>query len=831
MANPVSHSYLLLLILFLTIHLSEELQFSQYQTLLKVQQLLGYPSALGSYSSNTDNCNIEPTPSLTLVCYEDSLTQLHVVGNKGFTSLPQNFSSDTLFATLGSLSSLKVLSLVSLGLWGPLPESIAQLSSLEILNISSNYFNGAIPVQVSHLKNLQSVVLDDNNFNGEIPNWVGSLQGLAVLSLKNNWFSGNLPTSVKSLVTLRVLDLSNNQLSGELPNLHNLSNLQVLHLENNTFGPHFPSLPTKLVSLVLRNNSFKLSVPSNISSFYQLQKLDLSFNGFVGPFPPSLLSLPSLNYLDISSNKFTGLLFKNFSCNDDLHFVNLSSNLLKGELPTCLRPKTRVVLYTRNCLSNENQDQLPSTFCSNEALAVNVTPQQQKHKRTTGTTVLVSSMGGVVGVLIVGVVILVVSQVHKKHVVKTPSKSTLENVISQAQNEDEVKTPKRSIMEHIISRVPDKHAVKTLSRSIKEQVMSRVNNKRIVKTPTRSIIEHVSSVNTAKLLTDARYISQTMKMGASFPAYRTFPLDELKEATNNFDASCFISEGPHGQIYKGVLSDGMHIAIRGMKIRKKHSPQTYMHHVELISKLRHSHLVSALGHSFECNQDDSNVNTIYLIFEFVPNKSLRSCVSGSSGEKLSWTQRIAAAIGVVKSIQFLHTGIVPGLYSNNLKITDILLDNNHNVKISSYNLPLYAENKRMVNNGTSPGLKGNLQARIKDADKHDVYDIGVILLEIILGRPIMFHNEVGTLKDLVSIKTDDIARRSIVDPVIHKECSDESLMTMMEICVRCLSSEPTNRPSVEDVLWNLQFAAQVQNTWKRDSNDNRDSPAPSSRET
>jgi hypothetical protein len=41
--------------------------------------------------------------------------------------------------------------------------------------------------------------------------------------------------------------------------------------------------------------------------------------------------------------------------------------------------------------------------------------------------------------------------------------------------------------------------------------------------------------------------------------------------------------------------------------------------------------------------------------------------------------------------------------------------------------------------------------RINDGDKNDVYDIGVILLEIILGRPIMFHNEVGILKDLVSI--------------------------------------------------------------------------------
>ena len=44
------------------------------------------------------------------------------------------------------------------------------------------------------------------------------------------------------------------------------------------------------------------------------------------------------------------------------------------------------------------------------------------------------------------------------------------------------------------------------------------------------------------------YISETMKMGASLPAYRTFALDELKEAANNFDASSFMSEGPHGQV-------------------------------------------------------------------------------------------------------------------------------------------------------------------------------------------------------------------------------------------------------------------------------------------
>lgn len=39
-----------------------------------------------------------------------------------------------------------------------------------------------------------------------------------------------------------------------------------------------------------------------------------------------------------------------------------------------------------------------------------------------------------------------------------------------------------------------------------------------------------------------------MKMGANLPAYRTFALEELKEATNNFGPSTFMGEGSHGEV-------------------------------------------------------------------------------------------------------------------------------------------------------------------------------------------------------------------------------------------------------------------------------------------
>lgn len=46
----------------------------------------------------------------------------------------------------------------------------------------------------------------------------------------------------------------------------------------------------------------------------------------------------------------------------------------------------------------------------------------------------------------------------------------------------------------------------------------------------------------------AEYISETMKMGSSLPAYRTFSLEELKEATDNFDDSTVLGEGSDGQV-------------------------------------------------------------------------------------------------------------------------------------------------------------------------------------------------------------------------------------------------------------------------------------------
>ena len=141
--------------------------------------------------------------------------------------MSENFSIDAFFTVLTKLSGLKVLSLVSLGLWGPFPTKISRLGSLEVLNVSSNFIYGAIPQQLVSLQNLSSLVLSDNLLNGTV-------------------------LDLKSLVLLRELNLSGNNL-----------------------GPNFPSLGKNLVTIVLNNNSLRSVIPLEVKNFNMLESAEI----------------------------------------------------------------------------------------------------------------------------------------------------------------------------------------------------------------------------------------------------------------------------------------------------------------------------------------------------------------------------------------------------------------------------------------------------------------------------------------------------------------------------------------------------------------------------
>ncbi|KAJ1386036.1 Protein kinase domain [Sesbania bispinosa] len=667
-----------ILVLFTPIP-SAQLTTSENRILLQVQRLLEYPQVLQEWTNFTNFCYLPPSPSLKIVCLNAE-------------TLSERFSIDSFFTVLTKLSNMKVLSLVSLGLWGPLPSKISRFWSL---------------------------VLVDNLFNGSVPN------------------------------------------------LRRLASLEELNLGGNRFGPEFPSVDKNLVKIILRNNSLRCQIPSQLMHVDKLQLFDISSNAIFGNIPSFLFSLPFLQHLNLAANQLSGSLPVNISCSPALTFVDISHNLLIGKLPSCIGSKSsnRTILYSGNCLSiRSSHDQHPSSYCKKvEALAVNPQLKRQKKEMKMLLRLVLGITGGVVG--IAGLLVLLILCILRK---------------SKAERAD-------SNIDRCVDYIDDKVSVRAYPKP---------NN-------------------------NARHVPPLMRFATlGLPPYSIFTLEEIEDATNNFDQSSLIGEGSQGQLYKGCLRDGSMVMVNLVKLKDKSLAKNSIQNLKVLPYLRHRHLVSVLGHSVITYQDrPQTTSTIFIVFEHITNVSLRDHLTDRrKKEMLKWTQRMAISTGIARGIQFLHTGVNTGIFGNNIKIENILLDNSLNAKITGYSIPLPSKKvlDRKLNEQSAPNHIGS----INNAEKEDIYQLGVILLELITGKLITSSNDVEELKYELERGLSEAASPMLmaaspiligtIDPSLQGTYTYESLKIAVQITINCLSKVSSNRPSVEDVLWNLQYSMQVQ---------------------
>nr|XP_028945715.1 receptor-like protein 6 [Malus domestica] len=267
-------------------------------------------------------------------------------------------------AISSSLPKLRVLSLSSCNLSGPIDGSLLKLhslsgslpefpknASLRSLVLSGANFSGQLlPNSLGNLKMLSNIDISGSNFTGSIPRSAGHLHQLVYFDLSRNKFNGSVPSSSMAK-NLTLINLSHNQLTGQINSTHweNLTNLMYLNLRSNQLdgfiSPSLLSLPV-LQQLQLSNNHFSGQLPefSNVSS-YLLGTLDLSYNKLEWSIPMSIMKFQGLKILLLSSNNFTG----SFLLNDiqqlsnvsnlDLSFNSLSINYNDINSSPCSSPK------------------------------------------------------------------------------------------------------------------------------------------------------------------------------------------------------------------------------------------------------------------------------------------------------------------------------------------------------------------------------------------------------------------------------------------------------------------------------------------------------------
>ncbi|XP_052172390.1 serine/threonine-protein kinase-like protein CCR1 [Diospyros lotus] len=262
---------------------------------------------------------------------------------------------------------------------------------------------------------------------------------------------------------------------------------------------------------------------------------------------------------------------------------------------------------------------------------------------------------------------------------------------------------------------------------------------------------------------------------------QVFRLSELKDATNGFKEFNELGRGSYGFVYKAVLVDGRHVAV------KRANAATIIHtnsrefemELEILCNVWNSNIVNLLGYCAEMGER-------LLVYEFIPHGTLHDHLHGGLSP-LNWSLRLKIAMQASKGLEYLHKEVVPPIVHRDVKSSNILLDAEWGARIADFGL--LTPNERDVNSDM----------------KDDVYNFGIVLLEILSGRKA--YDRDCTPPSIVDWAVPLIRRgkaAALIDRFVALPRNVEPLLKLADIAELTLRENPSDRPSMSDVAAALE---------------------------
>lgn len=172
--------------------------------------------------------------------------------------------------------------------------------------------------------------------------------------------------------------------------------------------------------------------------------------------------------------------------------------------------------------------------------------------------------------------------------------------------------------------------------------------------------------------------------------------------------------------------------------------------------------------------------------------------SGSrKGHSFDLGSRINVAATVSEALAFMHEKLSEdGIAHGNLKSANILFNNNMDPCVSEYGLMIsHSENPSSNSHSNSFSLD---PARIRTRFKADIYGFGVILLELVTGKPVQ-GDELELIQWVNSVVREEWTVEVFDKGLLLEGASEERLLILLQIAFKCINPNPYERPKMDQV--------------------------------
>ncbi|XP_020226904.1 receptor-like serine/threonine-protein kinase ALE2 isoform X2 [Cajanus cajan] len=290
---------------------------------------------------------------------------------------------------------------------------------------------------------------------------------------------------------------------------------------------------------------------------------------------------------------------------------------------------------------------------------------------------------------------------------------------------------------------------------------------------------------------------------------KTFGMNDIVKATDNFHVSRILGEGGFGRVYSGILEDGMEVAVKVLKREDHHGDREFLAEVEMLSRLHHRNLVKLVG---ICTEDSFRC----LVYELIPNGSVESHLHGVDRENspLDWGALMKIALGAARGLAYLHEDSSPRVIHRDFKSSNILLEGDFTPKVSDFGLARTAtdeENKHISTRvmGTFGYVAPEYAMTGHLLVKSDVYSYGVVLLELLTGRKPIDMSQSPGQENLVAwarpLLTSKEGLDAMIDPSLGADVPFDSVAKVAAIASMCVQPEVSNRPFMGEVVQALKL--------------------------